>query len=398
MVAQMNFWSWLENLLKTFRGFPSVPSVAVPVVPVAPVVSPVPITPPSPNVILPRASSPTPVVPPVIVPKPVSPPFVASPKPSFEPVFGRGSFGLMHTHNSAKSVSQDSVNSLARVQAAHIMAFGASNPWPNENGPLNWGAIDWAINRVKGAKTPLIVLYGAPAWMKNGADYSETRVRREKFPAFAKLCQEVAMRYTWCKTFVVWNEFKGFWGSQNRWNFEEYTEMYNLVYDAIKAVRPDVRVGGPYMVLDAYADANQSSPSNTWRGAWGVGDQRVQDAYTYWQRHARGFDFVAFDFGPNNRGTDSKFTDARCLDKMLDFMKWIRTWSDKPIISMETYLDPRGGSSMQQTRELWVSLLKRMRSEISGESAALIWDEKGFRPSLDPELVSVLSRFQVLES
>jgi hypothetical protein len=399
MVACMNFWSWLENLLRAFRGFPSVPPVAVPVVPpvnAAPVVSPS-LAP----VIAPRAS---PVVAPKPVPKP-APPFVASPKPSFEPLFGRGEFGLTHTHDSARSVNVETLNRVARVQAVFLMGFGAGNPQPQKHGPIKWGEIDWAIERAKGASMPVLIANSAPGWMmESGRDFDMLgRLKREHFEDFANLIQAAVLRYKWLKAVVPWSEWKGFGKSVNgqyRWDHEEFTELYNLIYDKVKAVRPDVRVGGPYMVLDTYRSANQSNPSSTWRGAWGVGDQRVIDSHNYWRTHARGWDFLVIDFGVNHRDGPALFSDARCLDKALDFMKWCRTWTGVPIISIETYLRA-GQATKQQTRDLCVQFRLRLRNEIAGESVMMAWDQKAwgetssdplfpFWPWLDQELVQAM--------
>jgi Phage tail protein (Tail_P2_I) len=313
-----------------------------------------------------------------------------TPTPETGLVFGRGSFGLVYTHNAAHTVNQATVDRVARVQASHIVGFGSGDPQPVEDGPYDWAAIDPYINRIRNATVPQIVLYGAPDWMREGGGtYSDHRVLTSKFAKFAELCKQVALRYTWCKCFTIWNEFKGFFdGTLNRWEYEDYTTMYNMVYTAIKSVRPDVLIGGPYMVLDKYT-GSQSNPGTIF-GDWGRVDQRVQDAYDYWRANAVGYDYVNFDFGPNNLDADSTHTDARCLDGAIAFMTWIRTWTDKPIGIQETYLDPNGGTTMQDTRNLWGSLLTRMRNEISGESFALIWDETGFRPFLDAPLVTVL--------
>ena len=43
----------------------------------------------------------------------------------------------------------------------------------------------------------------------------------------------------------MWNEFKGFWNKEEkRWAYENYTEMYNLVYLRVKEVNPVAMIGG----------------------------------------------------------------------------------------------------------------------------------------------------------
>lgn len=400
----MNFFEWLRSSIRHWLGL-DVPTPAPPVVPTpspAPVIAPrvPPVVAPSPvDLIAPKPVILEPSKP--IPPRPVPP---VAPRPVVVPQsqvgsgsFGRGTFGVSHVHSPAHSVSMEVLNRVAPVQANHIMGFATGNPWPRRNGPFEWGDIDGYINRMKGAKMTILVANSAPGWMmESGRDYDmDGRLKREFFGEYAKLVVAYLARFPWIKAVVVWNEFKSFGKLVNgrfRWDYEEYTEFYNIVYDAVKAVRSDVLVGGPYMVLDTYSTSNQSDPSSIWRGAWGVGDQRVLDSYEGWRRRARGFDWVGFDFGPNHRDRESLFTDSRCLDKMLDFMKWCRTWTQKPLICMETYPDPKNGVSLQHTREMYVALLERMRTEIAGESAALIWNEQGFRPSLDVELVAVLDQ------
>ena len=54
---------------------------------------------------------------------------------------------------------------------------------------------------------------------------------------------------------------KGFWDTgRNSWNAQAYTTLYNDVYAAIKAVRPDAEVGGPYAPLDARGPSDQCRP------------------------------------------------------------------------------------------------------------------------------------------
>ena len=45
----------------------------------------------------------------------------------------------------------------------------------------------------------------------------------------------------------MWNELKGFWNKEeNRWAYENYTEMYNLVYLRVREVNPVAMIGGNY--------------------------------------------------------------------------------------------------------------------------------------------------------
>ena len=94
---------------------------------------------------------------------------------------------------------------------------------------------------------------------------------------------------------LVWNELKGFYDdAENRWDYEGYTALYNEVYKAVKAVRPDVQVGGPYAVITSL-DPGQADGSGELKGDWGVADQRSLDVVDYWLKNNVGADFIALD-------------------------------------------------------------------------------------------------------
>lgn len=140
------------------------------------------------------------------------------------------------------------------LQNQHIMGWGAGNPEPAP-GRNDFRDLDRRIRFMSGSQAlPIITLCCSPDWMKGGSsgrtDWTqlETAPRREHFDDYAKLAATVARRYPTVKHFMVWNELKGFWNTpQNRWDIEGYTELYNKVYDALKAVDKDIKVGGPYV-------------------------------------------------------------------------------------------------------------------------------------------------------
>ena len=58
----------------------------------------------------------------------------------------------------------------------------------------------------------------------------------------------------------VWNELKGFWNrDENRWAYENYTEMYNMVYLRVKEVNPVAKVGGKYLQSNYILHLSSSS-------------------------------------------------------------------------------------------------------------------------------------------
>lgn len=58
----------------------------------------------------------------------------------------------------------------------------------------------------------------------------------------------------------------------------------------MKAVRPDVQIGGPYIVLNSLDPGRNDSSDIS--GQWGVADQRSLDVITYWLKNKVGADFT----------------------------------------------------------------------------------------------------------
>src|SRR5262249_5447029 len=143
------------------------------------------------------------------------------------------------------------LQSALTYQNVPIMGWGSENPEPSP-GSYNWSSLDARVQfmRVTHA-TKMLTLCCAPTWMFDSSwigktDWSrlETAPTLDHYADFAELAQQVALRYKDVVFFQVWNELKGFYGDKlNRWNYEEYTLLYNMVYDAIKAVRPDAKIG-----------------------------------------------------------------------------------------------------------------------------------------------------------
>jgi len=167
------------------------------------------------------------------------------------------------------------------------MDWGTENPEPKP-GVYNWASLDRrvALMRSMGA-TMVITLCTAPGWMKtSGEDFphqtgpdswADDRVADNHVGDFADLCRKVVLRYPDVKYFQIWNEYKGYWDkASDNWNFARYTDFYNRVYDAIKGVRSEAQLGGPYYPFDG------PKPKD-----WPVID--------YWFQHKHGADFVNFD-------------------------------------------------------------------------------------------------------
>jgi len=218
---------------------------------------------------------------------------------------------IIHTDEVAYTAAgKQAIKGSMTYLATHIMGFGTDNPNPSP-GQYNWSSIDKNVQLMKDTgATKMITLCCAPDWMKGGTAGQTNWDDLEKAPLpanykdFAALSKQVAQRYPDVEYFQVWNELKGFWNnSANRWDYEGYTAMYNQVYDAIKSVRPNAKVGGPYNILM-------------------MEDPRYMEVITYWLKNKKGADFLVTDGGPAPPSSAAQeFTGAKAFT---DFSTWLR--------------------------------------------------------------------------
>jgi hypothetical protein len=172
----------------------------------------------------------------------------------------------------------------------------------------------------------------------------EAAPRPEHYRDFAELARQTAFRYRDVKHFVVWNEFKGFWSEeQNRWDVERYTELYNLVYDALKSVDPTLQVGGPYLVI-------QGTGSASMLGKRGDStddplERRDRETLEYWLAHKHGAEFLAVDRDVKDFHDENNYRERELL-----YLNWwwlrvnqqLRAMTSLPIWWVEDY---SGGSA-----------------------------------------------------
>lgn len=278
-------------------------------------------------------------------------------------------WGFTHTQYSA---DEGSGTATARVegllsgtdlpQNQAIMGWGAGNPEPVK-GRYDFEEMDRRIDFVrKSGGTPVITLCCAPDWMKGGkagagaTDWSqaalETAPTPDHYKDFAALAATVAKRYPDVRHFIVWNEFKGFWNdSRGRWDYEGYTKLYNLVHKALKQVDDKIMVGGPYLVMDSVDPRQKQDASTALRGTWGAMDQRVLDAFTYWNRHKAGADFVVVDGSSYTKDDDLLPNEFAATDKLTAVGAWVRKQThDLPLWWAEYYVEPADGND---SRDGW---------------------------------------------
>lgn len=322
----------------------------------------------------------------------------AAPAKAAEPEVG---WGFTHTQFSADegpAAATGRVEGLLSKQPMpqiqHIMGWGAGNPEPSK-GRYDFVEMDRRIDFMRASGgTPVVTLCCSPDWMKGGGsgdtDWSEAALETAPDPAhyddFAALAATVAKRYPDVRHFIVWNEFKGFWNdSKARWDYEGYTELFNLVYKALKKVDEDIMVGGPYLVMDSLDPRQTHDASPTVKGAWGTMDQRVLDAFDYWNKHKAGADFVVVD-GSSYTNDDELLPDEfAATDKFTAVGEWVRERTgDLPLWWAEYYVEPADGDDEREgwseTRRVAVQAAGLIAMARGGATSGFYWNpenEKG---------------------
>ncbi|WP_232326094.1 GH39 family glycosyl hydrolase [Microbispora sp. ATCC PTA-5024] len=291
-------------------------------------------------------------------------------------------FGFTHTQYTA-DYGDDRALATARraiagqrlLQNQHIMGFGALNPEPSP-GRFDFASLDDRMDLIrKTGGVPVVTLCCAPDWMKGGRagrtdwGHIERAPTPDHYQDFADLAAKVAERYPYVTHFIVWNELKGFFDEgRHRWDYEGYTDMYNRVYKALKAVNPKIQVGGPYPVM-----ADFDAPSEL-EGPWGNVDQRVLDVLRYWDKHKKGADFVVVDGSaetdqgmiPDDFGAQEKFSAVnQWLHKHIGLPIWWAEWYPEP--------DDSGWPDAKRAAVAAVSMIELTRTK---SAAVLYWNRQ----------------------
>ncbi|POX36651.1 xylan 1,4-beta-xylosidase [Streptomyces sp. Ru73] len=269
-------------------------------------------------------------------------------------------------------------------QNQHIMGWGARSPEPSP-GTYDFHDLDRRLALIRGTGgTPVLTLCCSPDWMKGGKAGKTDWGELEKAPDpdhyadFAKLAGKIAKRYPQVRHFVVWNELKGFFDEdRNRWDYEGYTRLYNLVYKELKKVDPAIQVGGPYLVMDSYRPGDDSYASGL-SGSWGSVDQRVLDALSYWNAHKAGADFLAVDGSSYTRDNTYVPDPFEATRKFGDVTRWLRKETGLPVWWMEWYVevadendDRHGWSEPHRTAVQATAMMEMARA---GVATALYWN------------------------
>jgi Glycosyl hydrolases family 39 len=253
-----------------------------------------------------------------------------------------------------------------KYQNQHLMDWGTENPEPKP-GVFHWMSLDERIALIRSmGAIPVITLCTAPGWMKtSGEDFphqtgpdswADDRVADNHVKDFVELSKKVVLRYPDVKYFQIWNEYKGYWDkAANNWDAVRFTDFYNAVYDAIKSVRPDAKLGGPYYPFDG------PQPRD-----WQVID--------YWFKHKHGADFVCFDGWvagyPPTRERSEEARKMTLTEYFGNIAVQFRARTTLPIWISEFY----GGwsSNPQFTAANHASCY--LHALLNGVSVALLWD------------------------
>lgn len=260
------------------------------------------------------------------------------------------------------------------MQNQHIMGWGADNPQPSP-GVFDWRSLDERVALITstGAE-PVLTLCCAPDWMKGGqagrTDWTRLEVAPTEahFDNYAALAALVAARYPQVKRFQVWNELKGFWDQgRNTWDAPAYTRLYNKVWAAVKKVRPDALIGGPYAPLVLYRDAPVPSEIS---GPWGTVDRRGLDAIDYWLEHAVGADFLTVDAWSITRDAGYLTDPLTATGVFPAVTRWLTARTDLPIWWSELY-PADAGWPLQLQADATTKALDEL--DDAGASVALLW-------------------------
>ncbi len=293
--------------------------------------------------------------------------------------------GITHTQRDLDTVAAHDKETLARAkklfsrvvsyQNVHIMGWGTDNPNPAP-GVYNWDSLDRRMAMVRSiGAIPVITLCAAPDWMKGGAagktDWKNIEVAPtpEHFADFAKLAATIAQRYPDVQYFQVWNEMKGLWKADiNNWDAVAYTDLYNACYRALKSVNKNIKVGGPYLVIEG-TGGGKTPENDATRAPLSPRNAQFID---YWLAHKTGADFIVLDRGLQSFHDKNQYTPDELMRLTLQFgnaARQIRAKTDLPIWWAEYYPNMSGGP--QAIAASHAATLAQMARNVS--SVALLW-------------------------
>ncbi len=278
----------------------------------------------------------------------------------------------------------DAVNSARQVMSSlppmvediSMMGFGPPNPEPSP-GVFDFHVLDSDVNLITSTGgIPVISFMAAPDWMKGGqpgtTDWSKINVAPlpSHYEDFAQLCATVAQRYPQVKYFEVWREFQGFWDkTTQQYDIAAYTQMYNDVYSAVKAVRPDAQIGGPYAPMVSWSKPHGFSGPRP-QGAWGFADGDIINDVSYFLAHATGVDFLAVDGRSYTKDAFLITDPMTSLQKFGAIDAWFRNETNLPIWWMESSVGINATGSIATT----VRIAAMVEMAATGANVGMQWE------------------------
>lgn len=282
-------------------------------------------------------------------------------------------------------------DSTAKV-AQHLHGFGGVWPYSEDGTTEDWLALDRRFNgSMAGVDTAILSACCAPEFMElpfPGIDSGRFSPYLQPAPEFyqdyADVVLEAVQRYPSISHIQVWNEMKGFYNiSENRWDYEAYTEFYNTIWNTVKPVRPDILIGGPYVALNSYGDPLFTDSEIT--GPWGAIDPRDTDAIKYWMENKAGADFLVTD-GDNFNVDEVELVDPYAsAERFVAFVDWFRSLDPGlyegadylPVWWSEWYAYPSTGTAATQVEMNAVLTNALIRMVESGTATAMVWGPQG---------------------
>jgi hypothetical protein len=147
-----------------------------------------------------------------------------------------------------------------------------------------------------------------------------------------------------------------------------------LTHRAIRRVRPDALIGGPYPPVVVWSNpATMSHPSEI-TSPCGTVDQRALDAVTYWLAHNDGADFVTLSGWTStvDRGWICDPVDATAT--LAAVTQWVRARTDMPVWWMDVHTVD-GSWPLWAQRHVAATALERLAA--AGAAAAVLWAPQG---------------------
>jgi hypothetical protein len=263
---------------------------------------------------------------------------------------------------------------------------GSINPAPNV---YDWQTLDARVQTARDTESKkVITLCCGPTWMvdpnwNSGTDWDklEEAILPEHEDDYAALAALVAQRYPDVEYFQVWNEMKGLWDSSaNNWDYVRYTRLYNKIWTAVKQVRPDAKIGGPYLKIEGSGGATDLGLASHYYTDAPI-TERNKTVLNYWLAHKQGADFITID--RNSIDGDENWSDYP-EDKRIKLTHWfgdvaqqiqsLAEYHNEPIWYAEDYIwknaDTHQPSTDYQNAAIASMLLHELKN---GVSVSLRW-------------------------